>query len=65
LRRVFEGFGVSAAQIVHQCGSGVTACHNLLCHGNGWFVGLGAVPGLVSEWSSDPARPGGPRLMPP
>jgi thiosulfate/3-mercaptopyruvate sulfurtransferase len=43
--------------VVHQCGSGVTACHNLLAME---VAGLnpGAIyPGSWSEWSSDPARP--------
>lgn len=46
-----------AEQVVHQCGSGVTACHNLLAMAH---AGLGdglLYPGSWSEWSSDPARP--------
>lgn len=46
-----------ADQVVHQCGSGVTACHNLLAMAH---AGLGdglLYPGSWSEWSSDPARP--------
>jgi thiosulfate/3-mercaptopyruvate sulfurtransferase len=42
---------------VHSCGSGVTACHNLLAVAH---AGLGdgtLYPGSWSEWSSDPARP--------
>ena len=44
-------------QVVHQCGSGVTACHNLLAME---VAGLGTTmlyPGSWSEWSADPARP--------
>lgn len=44
-------------QVVHQCGSGVTACHNLLAME---YAGLGGsllYPGSWSEWSSDPGRP--------
>lgn len=43
--------------VVHQCGSGVTACHNLLAME---VAGLGPgtlYPGSWSEWSSDPSRP--------
>jgi thiosulfate/3-mercaptopyruvate sulfurtransferase len=42
---------------VHYCGSGVTACHNILAAAHAGF-GLGALyPGSWSEWSSDPTRP--------
>ena len=47
----------AAGQVVHQCGSGVTACHNLLAMTH---AGLGdglLYPGSWSEWSDDPARP--------
>ncbi len=43
--------------VVQQCGSGVTACHNLLAMAH---AGLGAsllYPGSWSEWCGDPARP--------
>lgn len=46
-----------AAEVVHQCGSGVTACHNLLAMAHaGMGDGL-LYPGSWSEWSSDPGRP--------
>ncbi|MCE4536232.1 sulfurtransferase [Pelomonas sp. P7] len=47
----------AADAVVHQCGSGVTACHNLLAMAH---AGLGSgllYPGSWSEWSADPARP--------
>ncbi|MFT7774709.1 sulfurtransferase [Roseateles sp.] len=47
----------AADSVIHQCGSGVTACHNLLAMAH---AGLGdglLYPGSWSEWSSDPARP--------
>ncbi|WP_349743400.1 sulfurtransferase [Roseateles cavernae] len=45
------------AQTVHQCGSGVTACHNLLAMTHAGLVGSALYPGSWSEWSSDPRRP--------
>jgi thiosulfate/3-mercaptopyruvate sulfurtransferase len=47
----------SAAETVHQCGSGVTACHNLLAMEHAGLTGSRLYPGSWSEWSSDPARP--------
>jgi thiosulfate/3-mercaptopyruvate sulfurtransferase len=49
--------GAAAEAVVHQCGSGVTACHNLLAAA---AAGLGEgtlYPGSWSEWCADPARP--------
>jgi thiosulfate/3-mercaptopyruvate sulfurtransferase len=57
LRKVFEAFGVPADRIVHQCGSGVTASHNLLAMEAAGLTGSALYPGSWSEWSSDPARP--------
>lgn len=57
LRKVFAAFGVPADRIVHQCGSGVTACHNLLAMEAAGLTGSALYPGSWSEWSSDPARP--------
>jgi thiosulfate/3-mercaptopyruvate sulfurtransferase len=57
LRAEFAAAGVPAEGVVHQCGSGVTACHNLLAMEH---AGLGAstlYPGSWSEWCADPARP--------
>ena len=49
LRAAFAAFGAAPAQVVHQCGSGVTACHNLLAMEVAGPAGLGAVPGLVER----------------
>jgi len=46
-----------AAATVHQCGSGATACHNLLAMEHAGLVGSALYPGSWSEWSADPSRP--------
>ncbi|MDR2173474.1 MAG: sulfurtransferase [Burkholderiales bacterium] len=48
---------VPASQVVHTCGSGVTACHNILAMEIADFPGSRLYPGSWSEWCSDPARP--------
>jgi thiosulfate/3-mercaptopyruvate sulfurtransferase len=55
LRARFD-FG-PATEVISSCGSGVTACHNLLAMEQ---AGLGTgrlFPGSWSQWSRDPARP--------
>jgi len=57
LRAGFDAVAAPAGSVVHQCGSGVTACHNLLAME---LAGLGTTtlyPGSWSEWCADPARP--------
>ena len=49
--------GQPAGEVVHQCGSGVTACHNLLAMEHAGLSGSTLYPGSWSEWSSDPDRP--------
>ena len=44
-------------QIVHQCGSGVTACHNLLAMEHAGLTGSRLYAGSWSEWISDRSRP--------
>jgi thiosulfate/3-mercaptopyruvate sulfurtransferase len=46
-----------AASSVMQCGSGVTACHNLLALEVAGMPGAKLYPGSWSEWVSDAARP--------
>lgn len=49
--------GRAAAAVVQQCGSGVTACHNLLAMEVAGLAGSRLYPGSWSEWCADPARP--------
>ena len=49
--------GQDGSDVVHQCGSGVTACHNLLAMEHAGLTGSLLYPGSWSEWSADPARP--------
>ena len=46
-----------ATDTVHQCGSGVTACHNLLAMAHAGLPGSLLYAGSWSEWSADAARP--------
>lgn len=45
------------ASVVHMCGSGVTACHNLLAMEHAGMHGSRLYPGSWSEWIRDPDRP--------
>jgi thiosulfate/3-mercaptopyruvate sulfurtransferase len=58
LRRAFDSAlgRVQADQVVCYCGSGVSACHNLLALEHAGLHGAKLYPGSWSEWSSDPAR---------
>jgi thiosulfate/3-mercaptopyruvate sulfurtransferase len=49
--------GRAPADVIHSCGSGVTACHNLLAMEHAGLAGSALYPGSWSEWSSDPGRP--------
>ncbi|MDP3084980.1 MAG: sulfurtransferase [Rubrivivax sp.] len=57
LRAEFEALGAPARPVVQQCGSGVTACHNLLAMAHAGLEGSQLYPGSWSEWCADPARP--------
>ena len=49
--------GVSHEQVVHSCGSGVSACHNILAMEIAGLAGTRLYPGSWSEWCADPGRP--------
>jgi len=49
-------FDVPTSAIM-QCGSGVTACHNLLAMEVAGLPGAALYPGSWSEWCADPKRP--------
>lgn len=59
LKREFEVLfaGWHAEQVIHQCGSGVTACANLLAMEYAGLPGSKLYAGSWSEWIADPTRP--------
>jgi thiosulfate/3-mercaptopyruvate sulfurtransferase len=59
LRREFETLlgGRRAANVGHQCGSGITACVNLFAMEYAGLTGSKLYAGSWSEWIADPARP--------
>jgi thiosulfate/3-mercaptopyruvate sulfurtransferase len=59
LRSEFEGMlhGRASDDIVHYCGSGVSACHNVLAMTIAGYPLTRLYPGSWSEWISDPQRP--------
>ena len=56
LQQEFAGLA-GRGSVVHQCGSGVTACHNLLAMAHAGLEPGALYPGSWSEWCSDTARP--------
>ena len=59
LRQAFDAAlgGQPASAAVAQCGSGVTACHNLLAMEIAGLPGAALYPGSWSEWSAQPGAP--------
>ncbi|MCA0244909.1 MAG: sulfurtransferase [Proteobacteria bacterium] len=59
LRAEFDAVtgGRAAAELVSSCGSGVTACHNLLALEVAGLGGAALYPGSWSEWSAWPGAP--------
>lgn len=59
LRAAFRALvpGLNPSRVVHQCGSGVTACANLFAMEYAGLAGSRLYAGSWSEWVSDPARP--------
>ena len=49
--------GASHDTVVHSCGSGVSACHNILAMELAGMPGTRLYPGSWSEWSADPSLP--------
>ncbi len=49
--------GRPASEILHYCGSGVSACHNVLAMARAGFGLTALYPGSWSAWVSDPKRP--------
>lgn len=59
LRSEFETLlaGRQAKDVINQCGSGVSACHNLLAMHIAGLDGAALYPGSWSEWCAQPGAP--------
>jgi len=59
LRAEFEALlaGRNADAVINSCGSGVSACHNILAMTHAGLTGAALYGGSWSEWVADPGRP--------
>lgn len=59
LREEFETLlgSTPGDQVIHYCGSGITACHNIFAMELAGLGGSALYPGSWSEWCSDSTRP--------
>ena len=57
LKAEFASLLAEPSEAIMQCGSGVTACHNLLALEVAGLPGAALYSGSWSEWCADPARP--------
>jgi thiosulfate/3-mercaptopyruvate sulfurtransferase len=64
LRAEWIGLLGDQPDVIHQCGSGATACHNILAMEIARLGVHPLYPGSWSEWCADPARPVATGRMP-
>jgi len=57
LRDRFAASASSGREVVSYCGSGVTACHNIVAMKHAGLPEPSLYPGSFSEWIQDPQRP--------
>ncbi|MEJ2310554.1 MAG: sulfurtransferase [Gammaproteobacteria bacterium] len=59
LRRRYREFlgDIDSRNVIHMCGSGVTACHNLLAMDHAGLTGSRLYPGSWSEWIRTEKKP--------
>jgi thiosulfate/3-mercaptopyruvate sulfurtransferase len=57
LRARYAEVGADTTPAIVYCGSGVTACHDLLAIEHAGLPAARLYPGSWSQWSADPARP--------